>query len=162
MTGQAWLFVSAMLVGAVIGLFYDAFRIFRKTAPHTGLAVQLEDLFFWVAATGFTFYYMLHRNSGEIRPFVLLGVGVGVLAYFLTISRWVLVVFVAVVNFIKKVIAAAFKIIVMPIRLIGLWLSPPIMKVYRSSRKQGRKIKRYGKSKLRKTVRNWTILRKKV
>jgi len=162
MEGQAWLFLSTVLVGAAIGLFYDVFRIFRKTAPHTGFAVQLEDLFFWVAATGLTFYYMLHRNYGEIRPFTLIGITLGLVLYLVTLSRWVRVVFIAIVTYVKKVVRVVVRIILMPIRLIFSWLKPPFQKVYGATRKQARKVKRYGRNKMRKTARDWVILRKKV
>ena len=162
MEGQAWLFLSTVLMGAAIGLLYDVFRIFRKTARHSQLAVQLEDLFFWVAATGLTFYYMLHRNYGEIRVFVLVGVGIGLTLYFATVSRFVLIVFVNVVNYLKRVVAVAIRIVLIPVRYVFALLEPPVVKAYGTTRKQARKVKRYGRYKIRKTVREWSILRRKV
>ena len=162
MAGQAWLFLSTMLVGAAIGLFYDVFRIFRKTANHTSLAVTLEDLFFWVTATGLTFYYLLHRNHGEIRVFTLIGIAIGIVLYFATVSRWVVTVSVAVVNYMKCVIATAVRIIMVPLRLIAAWLAPPMGKALGITRKQAHRVRRYGKRKLRKTVRDFGIMRRKV
>lgn len=162
MTGQAWLFLSTVVVGAAIGLFYDAFRVIRKTARHNKLAVQIEDLLFWVTATGLTFYYMLHRNYGEIRLFSLIGVAVGVLLYFATISRRIIIVFVAVVNYLKRVIAAVIRIVLVPIRLVAAWLSGPLGKAYGTGRKHMRRVKRYGKGKLRAAARDWGIVRRKV
>jgi len=162
MSGQAWLFVSTVFTGMAIGLLYDVFRVLRRTAPHSGFAVQVEDLVFWVAATGLTFYYMLHRNYGEIRPFVLIGIAVGLVLYFVTLSRLVLVVCVAVVNYLKKVIRVAVRIILMPIRVVAVWMAPPVNRAYMATRKKARRVKRYGRSKLRKAARDWGIMRKKV
>ena len=162
MWGQAGLFLSTVGMGMVIGLFYDVFRIFRKTAPHFALAVQLEDLFFWVAVTGAMFYFMLSQNFGEIRPFSIIGAGCGVALYFATISRWVIKIAVVVVNYLKKVFAAAFKIISLPIRFVWVLLLPPITKFAASRRKDLHSLARYGKIKARKTTREWFILRKKV
>jgi len=162
MSGQAWLFVSTVLTGAAIGLLYDVFRIIRKTAPHSGFVVQLEDLFFWIAATGLTFYYMLHRNFGEIRPFVLIGFALGLVLYFATLSRLVLIVFVAIINYLKKVFRVVFRIILMPLRVIAAWLTPPLNRVYNATRKKARRVKRYGRGKLRKVGRDLKILRRKV
>jgi len=162
MAGQAWLFLSTLMVGAAIGLFYDVFRIFRKTARHSTLAVQLEDLLFWVAATGLTFYYMLHRNYGEIRVFAVVGVGIGLTLYLATISRLVVKIFVEIINYIKKVVAVAVKIILIPLKLVLSWLRPPIAKVYAAAHKQGMRAKRFCKQKARKTAREWGIMRKKV
>ena len=162
MGGQARLFLSMALVGAAIGLFYDAFRVIRKTARHSGFAVTLEDMIFWVAATGLTFYYMLHRNYGEVRLFTLIGVSVGILLYFVTVSRWVVLVLVAVVNYLKRVVVAAVGIIVAPLRLIAAWLAGPLGKARGVTLKHARRVKRYGKGKLRATARDWGILRRKV
>jgi len=162
MWGQAGLFISTVGMGAAIGLFYDAFRIFRKTAPHFALAVQLEDLFFWMAATGAMFYFMLSQNFGEIRPFSIIGAGCGIILYFATISPWVIKIAVVIVNYLKRVFAAAFKIISLPIRFIWALLSPPVIKFAGNRRKDLRSVARYGKIKAKKTTREWFILRKKV
>ena len=162
MTAQAWLFLSAVLVGAAIGILYDVFRVFRKTARHSGFAVQLEDLFFWLAATGLTFYYVQHRNSGEIRPFYILGVAIGAVLYFATVSRYVVLTFVAVINFMKRVIMTVIRIIAVPVRIIASWLAVPLRKAYGTTTRQARRAKRYGKRKLQKTARDLVIFWRKV
>jgi len=162
MSSQAWLFLSTVLTGGAIGLLYDAFRIFRKTTSHSRLAVQIEDILFWVAATGLTFYYMLHRNYGEIRPFVLIGIALGVVLYFATLSRLVMIVFVAIVEYMKKVVKVAVRIILIPIKFITALLEPYVGMVYKSTRKKARRVKLYGRNKLRKISNDVKILRRKV
>lgn len=162
LSGQAWLFLSTVVVGMAIGLFYDIFRITRKVAPHSSFAVHFEDAVFWVLATGGMFYFMLHRNYGEIRPFALMGATCGVALYFATVSRLVLKVSVTVINFVKRVIAAAVRIITLPIRFIFNLFAPPIKKFLLKRRKNLRTIARYGKIHMKKHARNWKILRKKV
>lgn len=158
MSGQAWLFFSTVLAGAGIGLFYDFFRILRKTAPRLAksrAAVHFEDLFFWVLTTGGMFYFLLSQNYGEIRLFALLGAAIGLVLYFATISRFIVSAFVATVEYMKKVIAAAVRILLTPLRLAWNAISPKI----RSGLSH---IRRYGKIRIRKSARNLFILRKKV
>ena len=162
MSGQAWLFLSTVGVGVLIGMFYDAFRVLRRTAPHLALAVQLEDLFFWIIVTGSMFYFMLSQNFGEVRLFSLMGAGCGAALYFATVSRYVIKFSVVVINFCKKVFATAFRIITFPFRVVFSWISPPIKKFVSKRRKGLQGLTRYGKIQMRKTVRNWFILRKKV
>lgn len=162
MPGQAWLFLSTLIAGMAIGLFYDFFRIARKVIPHAGWVVQLQDLLFWVAATIGVFYFMLLRNFGEIRMFAILGVVIGAVLYFYTISKPVLKVSVTVVNFIKRVISTAIHIITTPIRFIFNLLNPPIKKLATKQHKHLRQVARYGKIQVKKQIRNWEILRKKV
>jgi len=161
-SGQGWLFLSTVAVGAIIGLLYDLFRIFRRVATHSVWVVQLEDFLFWIFATGAMFYFMLNRNYGEIRLFSIIGAACGVALYFATVSQVVLKVSVTVINFIKRVIIAAVRIIIFPLRLIYNFFAPVVKKVSAKGRKNLHSIARYGKIHMRKTMRSWFILRKKV
>jgi len=162
LSGQGLLFLSTVAVGAAIGLFYDVFRIFRRVTTHSGWAVQLEDFLFWIFATAAMFYFMLNRNFGEIRLFSIIGAACGIALYFATISRLVLKISVTVINFIKRVIVAAVRIITLPLRFIFNFIAPPAKKFLRKRRKNLRKLAGYGKMQVKKTMRNWSILRKKV
>jgi len=162
MPAQAWLFLTTVGVGAAVGLFYDFFRVLRKTTPHGKIAVQIEDILFWLAVTVVIFYYMLHRNFGEIRVFVLLGIGIGAVLYLATVSFWVVKAAVAVVEYLKKVIIAIVRILLLPFQLLLGWLTPPAKKASATTRKHLRKLGRYGKMKVQKTARNVKIMRKKV
>lgn len=158
--GQARLFLLTVLMGAGIGLFYDVFRIFRRTAPFAKnrLAVQLEDLFFWIIVTGAMFYFMLEQSFGEIRLFSLLGAFLGIIFYFATLSRFVIKIFVAIIEYLKKVVITALRIILTPIRFAIKFITPHLQKV----RSGLYRLLRYVKIRIRKTARNLFILRKKV
>jgi spore cortex biosynthesis protein YabQ len=164
MSGQAWLFLSTVLAGACIGLFYDFFRIFRKTAPklNASWVVQLEDLFFWLIVTFGMFYFMLNQNFGEIRLFSIMGAFLGIVLYFAALSRFVILVSVTVVEFLKKVVTSAVRIILLPFKTIANWLAPPINTLLQKIRSGLYRFSRYVKIRLRKTARNWFIFRKKV
>ena len=161
-SGQAWLFLSTVVVGMVIGLFYDIFRIIRKTTPHRAWVVQLEDVLFWVTATGAMFYFMLQHNYGEIRVFSLLGTACGVVLYMATFSPWVLKVSTAVINFVKRVVTTVVGIICLPFKFLYRLISPPARKFLAKRRKNLRTAARYGKIHVKKMSRDWSILRKKV
>jgi len=162
MSGQAWLFLSTVLVGMAVGFFYDCFRVLRKVVRHAAITVQLEDIIFWLAATVLVFYFMLHRNFGEIRPFAFIGIVCGAVLYFATISKVVVKVAVIVINFVKKIIATVVGIIIMPLRFIFGAISPPVKKFCVSRRKNLRSAARYGKIRMKKASRSLEILRKKV
>ncbi|MCL2190009.1 MAG: spore cortex biosynthesis protein YabQ [Defluviitaleaceae bacterium] len=162
MPAQAWLFLTTVMVGGAVGLFYDFFRVLRRTAPHKKWAVQVEDVLFWLAVTILVFYYMLHRNYGEIRPFTLLGMAVGAAFYFAAISPYVVKLAVALVEYVKKIISAVIGIVLLPLRMFFAFLSPPAKKVAQKAQKRLRTFGRYGKIKAQKATRNWKIIRKKV
>ena len=161
MPQQTLLFVTTVGVGAGVGLFYDMFRVLRLTAPHGQLAVQIEDFVFWVAATGMVFYVMLHLSEGEIRWFSLVGTSLGMALYFATVSRWVVAVAVIIVNFAKRVLTATVRVLMLPVRILLVWVTPPAATLAKNIRRHLHKLGRYGKIKLRKNSRNWNIMRTK-
>ena len=79
---EAEIFLYAGLSGAVVFLSYRILALVRKIIPHGSPAVGLEDLVFWLAASGYLFRQMYVTTYGSIRWFFVLGVVCGVfLAY---------------------------------------------------------------------------------
>ena len=162
MPGQAWLFVATVGTGAAAGVFYDCFRVLRQAWRHPRWLVHIEDFLFWLVATVLIFYYLLHRNAGEIRPFMMLGMALGAVLYFATVSRWVVKVTVTVVKFVENVIRAVVRIILLPLRLLLIFIAPHAKKVTNKGHQYLRRVRRYGKIKWHKVKRNRQIMRKKV
>jgi spore cortex biosynthesis protein YabQ len=162
MPQQTLLFLSTVAGGAVIGLIYDFFRIFRKTTPHKGIFIQLEDMLFWLTATGLFFYFMLNENYGEIRFFSILGIALGMVLYFATVSVLIVRLSVILINFMKRVVSAAIKIVLLPVKLLITLFMPPLKKLAQFVHKRLHALRFYGKMKLKKTFRDLRIIRKKV
>ena len=79
---EAEIFLYAGLSGAVVFLSYRILVLVRKLIPHGSPEVGLEDLVFWLAASGYLFRQMYVTTYGSIRWFFALGVVCGVfLAY---------------------------------------------------------------------------------
>ena len=159
MSGQAWLFLSTVAAGFIIGLAYDIFRILRKTVPHRAWIVQVEDLIYWLAASLLMFHFMMNRNYGEIRFFSILGAALGMVVYFLSISPLVMKVSVAILEFLKKVIVATLRIVLTPVRFIIKFVAnivrPPAKWILKN-------IKRSGATKFRGLRRNIFVMLKKI
>ena len=162
LTAQGWLFLYTVLAGAGIGLFYDFFRVLRRVFAHASWVTQVEDFLFWVIATATMFYFMLSQNYGEIRPFVLLGALCGAALYFSILSRHIVKTLVWIINYCIKILASAWKIITAPIRFIYKLVSPRVKSFLIKRRKNLHTLRRYGKIKASKALRNFYILRKKV
>ena len=166
MSGQAWLFLSTVLAGFVIGFVYDIFRILRKTVPHTNWLVQLEDVIYWIGCSLLMFYFMLHSNYGEIRFFAIAGAALGMVLYFCSLSKVVLHVSLTVIQFLQKVILTAARIILGPIRFLlkffTRFLAPPARRLLGASRNNMRRMKSGTTVKLRGLRRNVFVMLKKI
>ena len=106
MSEQAVSFLFAVAAGALLGNFYDFFRVFRRIVRHKTAATTIEDAVFWITATLLTFLLLLYENSGEIRGFTFLGVTLGAVLYFCTLSRAFVRTVTAALNRLKRVIRA--------------------------------------------------------
>ena len=123
--GQTWVFVGSLLVGALLGLLYDCFRITRVALPLPKLVVFCEDLCFCLIAAGATFAYLLMVVEGQLRFFVLLGEGLGWLVYRLTLGGLVMGCANALIRLVKRMLHLLDRMLLRPILRLGRWLLRP-------------------------------------
>ncbi|MCL2851625.1 MAG: spore cortex biosynthesis protein YabQ [Defluviitaleaceae bacterium] len=115
---QARLFLFACAAGFVIGLVYDAFRIIRLAVPHPSFLIQLEDVLYWALASAGMFIFMQYTTGGEVRAYSIFGTALGALIYFMTLSAFIMAVSTAIINLVKKILAAIITVALIPVRLI--------------------------------------------
>ena len=110
-SNQANLFIIFSLVGVIIGLLFDGFRVLRKLFSTNDILTYIEDIVFWIL-TGIIIIYSMYRFcDGELRFFMILGIIFGTAIYLLTISKYVIRVLATLLNVIKRVILYPIKII---------------------------------------------------
>ncbi len=97
--------------GVAIGIFFDIFRILRRTFKTPDIITYIEDTIFWIC-TGIFFLFLLFKfNNGQIRNYVIIGIIMGVVIYILTISKYFIKINVNIINFIKKILLYPIKLI---------------------------------------------------
>lgn len=97
--------------GIAIGIFFDIFRILRKSFKTPDIVTYIEDIIFWIF-TGVFFLFMLFKfNNGQIRNYVIIGLLLGIIIYMLAISKYFIKVNVTIINFIKNIITYPIKLI---------------------------------------------------
>lgn len=166
---QSHIFILTVALGFIIGFVYDIFRIIRKTFKHPDFLTQLEDLIYWLLVSFLMFYFMLNNNNGEIRAFNIIGVLLGMLLYFLTLSILIVKVSVTIIQFIEKIIAVIIKIFMIPIKLIISILQIPLRflhhilkKIQKPAKKVLQNSSRYAKIRKAKVLKDFKIIFKKV
>jgi len=169
MADQATFFLWTMILGAVSGVVYDIFRIIRKVIKHPDFLTQVEDLLYWLFISILIFYFILHRNSGEVRIYAIIGVFSGMCIYFLTLSRLVIMSSVFIINIVEKIVIMAFHILLLPVRFMIKLLSYPAYALKRWSMRRVRSGKRLMKHtyrfagiKMTNFKREMYIIRKKI
>lgn len=130
---QTVAFLWSVAFGALLGLFYDVFRIFRVTVRTPSVIVFFQDVVFWFFAGLSTFLFIFVINAGELRLFLFLGILAGAVVYFFTLGVLVMGLARAIVTFIKRVLRLVFKVLTFPFaalwRILGPFLGKSLKKV---------------------------------
>ena len=124
---QAYLFFIFIVNGILIGIFFDFFRILRKSFNTKDFVTYIEDILFWIL-TGFSIlYFIFIFNNGEIRFFMFVAIGIGVILYMKIFSSIFIKINVNVINILKKICTT---IIVIPIKFIKKIFFKPISFIF--------------------------------
>lgn len=106
LTRQCVFFLVSVLLGAAIGVFYDAFRIIRIAFRHNAVTVFFEDLLFCAVTCAASVLMIFCANYGIVRWFSLFGCVGGFLVYRETVGRAVVGAAQLIIGFVKKYIIA--------------------------------------------------------
>lgn len=80
----------AFLLGGVLGVIYDMFKLDRIIFRRSTVTVFFEDIIFWLIAAFLTFCLLLITANGQVRLYVLFFVFISFFVYYFTLSRFVL------------------------------------------------------------------------
>lgn len=168
MSSQVTLFLLTVVLGIFIGFIFDIFRVIRKIIKHKDFFIFIEDTIYWLIVSFLMFYFMLNKNNGEIRFFSFIGVCIGMVLYFYTISNWVINISITVISTIKKILAVILKIVISPIKIIFNILKIPlnvlkstVVKILNNVKNILHKFKLYVKIKLCKILKKLKVIFKK-
>jgi spore cortex biosynthesis protein YabQ len=90
--------------GASLGVLFDTYRAFiiELRVPR-GLLPPM-DLLYWILAAFLTFGILFLSNGGEIRFYVFVAIGMGMVFYFTLLSRVILRMFRAGIRLFKQML----------------------------------------------------------
>lgn len=103
--GEVIIFLEACLIGMLFGVFYDFFRIVRLIFKNPSVLVFFEDLIYFILLTLTSFTFIVIKNDGYLRAFLLIGELLGIILYFFAISSPITSLFKNKV----KIVASKFK-----------------------------------------------------
>lgn len=135
---QTMIFMGACLLGAFLGIVYDAFRISRIAVKTHNILIFIEDVIFFVIVTVSSFIYIIVNNNGVLRGFLIIGELLGALIYFSTLS----IAIIKAANFIIKIIKSILRFIYKIIKMIIKPIIRLVLFVYKILKKVCCKLKK--------------------
>lgn len=107
---QEEIFLLFFIIGIIIGLIFDIFKVLRKSFKTNDLVTFVEDLIFLATSGVLIVFGIIKLNGGEVRFYLFLGIFFGILIYSLTISNLYVIILYEFVKICKKVFAFFGKI----------------------------------------------------
>ena len=74
-------FLVTVILGLITGLTFDLYETLRKYTKPRKVCTALGDFLVWVIITTIVFAVLFYANWGEVRFYVFIGLGGGVLCY---------------------------------------------------------------------------------
>ncbi|NLC19960.1 MAG: spore cortex biosynthesis protein YabQ [Clostridiales bacterium] len=115
---QAYVFLSTVYTGMILGLIYDLNRTIRRIFKPGRWLVGVLDLLFWLIAAAIVFTVLYFANNGEIRLYNFIGLAIGWSLYLLTISPWILKLLDLLYRGVNMVVSRIIALVSWPFRMI--------------------------------------------
>ncbi len=116
--GQLYSFAIYLISGMIIGVFFDIFRILRKSFHTPDFITYIEDILFWLFTGFFLLFILFQFSNGEIRIYNIIGLLIGGIFYLLSVSKFFIKINVFIVTLIKNIICKVIQILSYPILFI--------------------------------------------
>lgn len=97
--------------GILICLTYDIFRALRKSIKTSDLATYIEDIIFFIIVSIFLIYLIFIVNDGSIRGFIFIGLILGGVLYYFTLSKYFMKISIFIFTFLKKILLAPIRLV---------------------------------------------------
>lgn len=83
-------FMIFLLLGIIISILFDAFRILRRVFKTPDIITYIEDVIFWTMTGIIILYAIFIFNNGILRFYIFIGMLIGILLYMLMLSNYVI------------------------------------------------------------------------
>ena len=117
--GQLYSMFIFIISGIIIGIFFDIFRILRKSFHTSDIITYIEDIIFWIITGIFLIFIIFKFTDGQIRLYNIAGLICGCTIYMIFISKFFIKIHVKILLFVKKVISSIFEIVLIPFSFIA-------------------------------------------
>ena len=115
---QLYLFLIFTINGILIGIFFDCFRILRKTFKTSDFVTYIEDILFWIISGISVLITIFKFNNGELRLFIIIAILFGVVIYISSFSKYFISINVSLINLFSKILSKVIHILLFPLKSV--------------------------------------------
>lgn len=111
-------FLRSCLLGVILGVFFDLFRILRRSFKCSGVVIAAQDMFYCFVAGYVTFCFLLKNCDGRLRWFVFCGELIGWVIFRLTLGNLFVALGYGILSALIRLIKFIFHIIISPFLIL--------------------------------------------
>ena len=111
MTREVWVLLGMCVCGMLCSVLFDAFRGAHYVLKKHDVIVIISDVVYWAAVCAIVILSLWRLNNGEIRGYEFMGLALGAVLYFLTVSAYVYKFFLTINVVFVKIILHIYKIL---------------------------------------------------
>ena len=133
-------FLVTVGLGLAMGAVFDFYYVLRSLFRPRKVFIHMGDLFVWLFMIALVFVTLVYVNWGEVRFYVFLGIVLGVSIYYLTLSKYIKIIYEHIIKTVLKVLYIIKSIILFPFKLVAkgllylvgiiimffMWLTKPL------------------------------------
>lgn len=119
-------YIYFIITGMILSIVFDIFRILRRSFKTSDIVTNIEDVIFGIIIGIIILSSIFLFNNGELRLYIFIGIGVGIIFYMLFISKYFIKLNVAIINFLKKLIILITKPFIILLKFIKKLFFKPI------------------------------------
>ena len=119
-------FIYFVITGMLLSIVFDIFRILRRSFKTSDFVTNIEDVIFGIITGIIILSSIFLFNNGELRLYIFIGIGVGIIFYMLFISKYFIKINVAIINFVEKIIILITKPFIILLKIIKKLFFKPI------------------------------------
>ena len=104
MNNQLYILLAFFVTGICIGILFDIFRISRKNFKIPNFLTYIEDVLFWLLTGLLILFTIFTFTTGEIRLYMIIVLVLGSFIYFISISKYFILINSKILNMLKSTI----------------------------------------------------------
>jgi spore cortex biosynthesis protein YabQ len=101
---QVYVFFWSILVGVVLALIFDFFRISRRKGTTKNFVVYIQDVLYWIIVAIIIIISAFVTNDGELRGYMFIGYAIGAIFYLILFSKLFIKIIGGILDFIENII----------------------------------------------------------
>lgn len=107
---QTVVFAMSILLGVLLGIFYDVLRFMRTRTCASVVKVAFFDSIFWIVVALSVFVFIINKAHAQSRIYLLIGMLLGSVLYFITFSPLLFEILDFIVETLMKILSFFSKI----------------------------------------------------